>query len=249
MSPKRDALFSLSDLGGALGLLTRLPFGGPGRGAASAWAWPLAGAVVAALAALAAWVALQAGLPAGWAAALVLAIQAAATGGLHEDGLSDTFDGLMGGRDRDRRLEIMRDSRIGSFGALALMLVVLARWSALMALLPVAPLVLVAVGALSRAGMPVLMAAMPPAREDGLSRMIGRPDGVQAALALLVAALVAAPLIGWALLPVALALAVALLALGLWARAKIGGQTGDILGASQQLAEALCLGIIAAIIA
>ena len=63
-------------------------------------------------------------------------MQAMLTGGLHEDGLSDTFDGLMGGRDAARRLKIMRDSRIGSFGALALVLVVLMRWSALAPALP-----------------------------------------------------------------------------------------------------------------
>lgn len=239
------ALMRWADLGGAFGLLTRLPPGGPGRGAAGCWAWPVAGAVVGALATGAGWLTWAAGLPAGWAAALVLAVQAAATGGLHEDGLADTFDGLMGGHDRARRLEIMRDSRIGSFGALALMLVVLARWSALVVLLPVAPFAVVAVAALSRAGMPVLMAALPAAREGGLSRAVGRPLPAQAGLAVVVAVVLAAPA-GWALLVVVLALAAVWLVLGLWARARIGGQTGDTLGAGQQLAEALALGIFAA---
>lgn len=244
-------LMRLSDLGGAFGLLTRLPLGGPGRGAAGCWAWPVAGAVVGALAAASGWLALAAGLPVGWAAALVLAVQAAATGGLHEDGLADTFDGLMGGRDPAHRLEIMRDSRIGSFGALALMLVALARWSALVVLLPVAPLAVVAVGSLSRAGMPVLMAAMAPARDGGLSRAVGRPTGAQAALAVGVALLLAAPLGLAAAGPAGAAavgagLAAVWLALGRWARARIGGQTGDILGAGQQLAEAAALGILAA---
>lgn len=244
MAGLRD-LIRAGDLGGAFGLLTRLPFGAAGRGAAGAWAWPVAGAVVAALAATAGWLALRAGLPAGWAAALVLAMQAMLTGGLHEDGLSDTFDGLGGGRDPERRLAIMRDSRLGSYGALALMLVLLARWSALVVLLPLDPLALVAVAALSRAGMPVLMAWLPPARPDGLSRLIGRPNAMQAGLAVLVALVIAGLLVGrlWLILP---ALALLMLTLGLWARARIGGQTGDILGAGQQLSEALALGILAA---
>jgi adenosylcobinamide-GDP ribazoletransferase len=245
MRLRDSAAALLADLGGAFGLLTRLPLGGPGRGVVSCWAWPVAGAVVGALAATAGWLAWSAGLPVGWAAALVLAVQAAATGGLHEDGLADTFDGLMGGRDVARRLEIMRDSRIGSFGALALMLVVLARWSALVVLLPVAPWAVVAVAAVSRAGMPLLMWALPAARPGGLAAAVGRPVVRHVGLTLGVAAACAAPL-GWPALALVPVLASVWLALGLWARARIGGQTGDILGASQQLAEAAALGLLAA---
>ena len=234
-----------SDLRGAFGLLTRLPLGGPGQGAAGGWAWPVAGAVVGALAALAGWAAFAAGLPVGWAAALCLAVQAMATGGLHEDGLADSFDGLTGGRDPAHRLEIMRDSRIGSFGALALMLVTLARWSALVVLVPVAPVAVVAVAALSRAGMPALMAALPAAREGGLSRAMGRPTPLQAALAVAVGVALAAP-VGWPALGLVPMLGAVWLALGLWARARIGGQSGDILGAGQQLTEAVALGFLAA---
>ena len=233
----------VGDLRGAFGLLTRLPLGGPGRGAAGCWAWPVAGAMVGALGAVAGWGALALGLPAGWAAALALAVQAMATGGLHEDGLADTFDGLMGGRDPARRLEIMRDSRIGSFGALALMLVLLARWSALVVILPIAPMTLIAAAAASRAVMPVLMAAMPPARPDGLSRLMGRPTPMQAGLAVLVALV---PLMIFGPLAALIAVPPLLLALRRWARARIGGQTGDILGAAQQLTEALILGFLAA---
>ncbi len=238
-------LLQAGDLAGAIGLLTRLPFGGPGRGAAGAWAWPLAGGLVGALAALAGWLALAAGLPVGWAAALVLALQAGLTGALHEDGLADTFDGLGGGRDPARRLEIMRDSRIGTFGALALLWVGLARWSALVVLLPLDPWTVVAVAALSRGAMVVLMAALPHARQDGLAKAVGRPDLRQAGLAVAVAvalAMLCADHV-WLLLP---ALALVLLGLGAWARARIGGQTGDILGAAQQLSEAAALGILAA---
>lgn len=244
---KGKAMDLRADLCGAFGLLTRLPLGGPARGAAGCWAWPVAGAAVGMLAACAGWAALAMGLPAGWAAALALAVQAMATGGLHEDGLADTFDGLMGGRDPARRLEIMRDSRIGSFGAMALMLVTLARWSALVVLLPLAPWAVVAVAGLSRAAMPVVMAALPPARPDGLSRLVGRPSGAEAGMAVLAALALAAVLVPLATLPVLLIATIfLLLALGRWVKARIGGQTGDILGAAQQLTEALMLGILAA---
>lgn len=242
--------FDRRDPGAAFGLLTRLPFGGPGRGGPdamvqAAWAWPLAGLVVAALAVLAGMAALWAGLPATWAAALVLAVQAALTGGLHEDGLADTFDGMEGGRDRARRLEIMRDSRIGSYGALALLLVTLARWSALVVLLEAAPGAVLAVASLSRAGMAVLMAALPPARADGLSQGAGRP-GAGAALRAVLVALGLAVVFADGVFGLVLAQGLVLAALGLRARARLGGQTGDILGASQQLSEALLLGLLAA---
>lgn len=245
------ALMRFADLGGAFGLLTRLPFGGAGRGAASCWAWPVVGGVVAVLAGVAGMAAVALGVPLGAAAALVLAVQAALTGGLHEDGLADTFDGLMGGRDKARRLEIMRDSRIGSFGALALVLVVLMRWSALVVVLalPLAVLVVAAAAALSRAGMAVVMHVLPPARDDGLARHVGRPTRAQAGLAVAVALVLAAPASGLALPVLVGTCALVLGATGLWARARIGGQTGDILGASQQLTEAAVLCALAALLA
>lgn len=242
------------DIAAAFLLLTRLPVPPkrrPPRGADAAWAWPLAGAAVGTVGALVAVIALALGLPAGFAAAAVLAVQALATGALHEDGLADTADGLLGGATRDRRLEIMKDSRIGSFGALALVLVTLARWSALVALCSsgAAPLVLVAVGALSRAPMAAVMAALPNARTGGLSVHVGRPGPRSVALGLLVAAGIGLALCGLpALWMLALAMGLAGL-LAIAARVKIGGQTGDILGATQQLAEAACLAVAAASLA
>jgi adenosylcobinamide-GDP ribazoletransferase len=248
MAQGDTGLTVLTDLRGAFGLLTRLPLGGPGRGAASTWAWPVVGAAVGAMGAGAGLAAQAAGVPLGVAAALVIAVQAALTGMLHEDGLADTFDGLLGGRDPAQRLEIMRDSRIGAFGALALVLAILMRWSAIVVLLamPFAVLTVLAAAALSRAGMAGVMAALPPAREGGLSRLVGRPSGGQAGFALLVALVLALPGAGWALVWVLPALAIALGALALWAKARIGGQTGDILGASQQIGEIVILSALAA---
>jgi adenosylcobinamide-GDP ribazoletransferase len=218
------------------------------RGARAAWAFPLAGAVVGVVAGLAGKVALTLGLPPGVAAALALATLALATGALHEDGLADTADGLWGGADRARRLEIMKDSRIGTFGVLALMLVGLTRWSALAALFAgghvLAPMIGAAV--VSRVPMVVMMQAMPPARDRGLSAAQGAPGvpAVWAALGLGAALGLAA--LGGTVFPATLAVLAVCAALAAAARARIGGQTGDILGASQQLAEAAVLACAAA---
>jgi adenosylcobinamide-GDP ribazoletransferase len=169
------------------------------------------------------------------------------TGGLHEDGLSDTADGLFGGWTRERRLEIMKDSRVGSFGVLALLLVTLARWSALAAILAHGHLwALVAVGAISRAPMAVLMSALPNARGGGLSHATGRPSATVAHVGVAVALAISLAFAGFAALPMALLAALAALWLARLAQKRIGGQTGDILGAAQQLAEAAALAVLAA---
>ncbi|MGS4943887.1 adenosylcobinamide-GDP ribazoletransferase [Meridianimarinicoccus sp. RP-17] len=239
----RSPLLSRHDLPAALGLLTRLPVPVDGdrataRGAAAAWAYPLAGAVVGALAGavhlLAGWL----GLPPPLAAGLAVAASVIVTGALHEDGLADTADGLWGGWTRDRRLEIMRDSRIGTYGMLALILSLSLRTGALAALPPAMALpALIACGALSRAAMVAVWTALPPARRDGLSAGSGQPGAITAALALALgtaAAMLACGGPGVVALLMGLCGA-ALVALA--ARAKIGGQTGDILGAAQQLAD------------
>jgi adenosylcobinamide-GDP ribazoletransferase len=238
----------LPDLLSGFALLTRLPLPDhQGTGAASAWSWPVVGAVLGGIAALVAGLALWLGLTPGVVAGLVLALGAMLTGGLHEDGLSDTADGLFGGWTRERRLEIMKDSRVGSYGVLALVLVTLVRWSALTTILAGGSLwVLVAVGALSRAPMAVVMSALPNARETGLSHATGRPSGqvalIGAALAMAIAFLFA----GWAALPMLVLVAISTWLLARSAKARIGGQTGDVLGATQQLAEAAALAVLAA---
>ena len=241
---------ALDDLLAGFGLLTRLPL--PARSVTprphAAWAWPVVGAILGALTAAAASLALWAGLSPAIAAALALITAALLTGGLHEDGLADTADGLMGGRDRDRRLEIMKDSRIGSYGALALLLVTLIRWSALTALIAAGQhwAALLAVGALSRAPMALLIATLPNARGSGLSHLTGRPPGSAAAIACGAGLGLSLATCGGAALAMALAAAATTALLARAAKARIGGQTGDILGASQQLAEAAALAFAAA---
>jgi len=172
------------------------------------------------------------------------------TGALHEDGLADTFDGLGGGTSSERALEIMRDSRIGSYGALALGLVLGATTLALAQLgASAAPAVLIA-AVLSRAGMAVMLRFGPYQRAKGAGSGMTGPQGVTGALA--TAAPVAVSLIsGFFMLGGAVLGGVAGLLLGsgliwLWARRRLGGMTGDTLGAAQQLgALGFLLGVLA----
>ncbi|PZQ96824.1 MAG: adenosylcobinamide-GDP ribazoletransferase [Cereibacter sphaeroides] len=241
------------DVLAALGLLTRLPIlidagRARQRGASAAWAWPLAGAVVGTIAALTGAVSLGLGLAPGAAAALVLAAQAIVTGALHEDGLTDTADGFWGGWDRSRRLAIMKDSHIGSYGVLALLLTVLMRWSALTTLMASGTpwAALIATACLSRAPMAVIMAILPNARGTGLAHTVGRPEGIVAGNGVIVAVALSTLLLGSAALGAAIIAALVALGVALIARARIGGQTGDVLGATQQLCETAILTVLAA---
>lgn len=244
----RETLVQAEDLWAACGLLTVLPVPMSARGARAAWAWPLAGLLVALIAWACAAIGLALGLTPGLAAALALAAGMMATGALHEDGLADCADGLFGGDAPGRRLEIMKDSRIGSFGTLALIVTVLARWSALSALISMgavlAPLVMAAV--LSRAALPVVMRVLPPARASGLSVATGLPPREAMALGLGLAAAIALILGGWMAVPVALFGGAAVTAVATLAARRIGGQTGDVLGAAQQMAELAILAVLAA---
>jgi len=240
------------DLRRACALLTRLPIQAhfPNAGSTTwAWAFPIVGLVVGGLSVVAAMVLLSAGL--GMAAiAIGLIVQVMITGAMHEDGLADTADGFWGGWTPARRLEIMKDSHIGTYGVIALVLTFLWRWALWGALLVQAPLTLVAAAALSRATLPALMTALPHARDTGLSHTTGRPTRHPAAIAAMIAAFIALGCVG----PLATLIGVAVvslsaIAVGLIAKAKIGGQTGDVLGATQVVAELLCLTVFAAILA
>lgn len=210
--------------------------------------FPLVGALVGGVGAVVLVVALQFWPPAV-AAVLALAVTIALTGGFHEDGLADTFDALGGVVPRDRALAIMKDSRIGSYGALALGLSLLLR-AALLAILATRP-TLIAVAA--------LLASHAFARAAAVGVMVSLPYGGDAEhakakpLALAVAPLNFGIALGWCgLLGLALAaldvyplqlLAAFVAAAGValwmrhWLRQRLGGYTGDGLGATEQLAE------------
>ncbi|MDC0739644.1 adenosylcobinamide-GDP ribazoletransferase [Cognatishimia sp. SS12] len=238
------SLVQFADVATALALLTRLPLKAKfHRSACASWAYPCAGLAVAALAGLAACVALWLGLAPAMAAAAYIGAGLLVTGALHEDGLADCADGFWGGWDRDRRLEIMKDSQIGSYGVLALILGVGLRWLAVTELVQSGGWIwtLLAIEALSRAVLPALMHALPHARNSGLSHAQGRPPLSSAALAVVWPSLLAFLLCGWGGLGWALLAILAASAVGFLAQRKIDGQTGDVLGAAQQVALILML--------
>jgi len=232
----------------AIVFLTRIPVGGfPYRDAEWRWAaawFPLVGALVGAVAGAAAWLAAGAGpLVAG---ALAVIASLLVTGAFHEDGLADTADALGGAYDRDRLFAILKDSRIGSFGAAALVMSLLLRVALLARLEAGAPLALVMVGAASRVAPVWLMAALPyVSGPDARSRPVARGVPPHAVLATALAAAVLGAAHA-ALSPVA-ALAMVAVSLGAvllcgWRfHVRAGGITGDFLGATQQVCEAALL--------
>ncbi len=228
--------------------LTRLPFrlrtgASLGDLAQAARAFPLIGLGIGALGGAALWLADGTGLGPQAATLIGLAVMAWLTGALHEDGLADVAD-AMGGASRERRLAIMRDSRIGSFGVVALIFAIGIKWAAISGLpgSATAWAAMAAAAALSRAVMVPCMAMLRPARADGLGHGAGRPDGLGAALALALGGVFAVVLLGWGVGLAALGAALlAVIVLGRVAEARFGGYTGDVLGAVQQVAECFVL--------
>ena len=189
------------------------------------------------------------GLPALVAALIAVGVTALLTGALHEDGLADVADGFGGGRTREGKLAIMRDSRIGAYGVLALLLVVAIKVGALADLKTAGEGIaaLIAAGAASRAAMPALMRWLPAARADGLSAMAGRPSRDHVWTGLAIAVVIAVVLLSWTGIIALLAAGAGALIIAWLARRQIGGQTGDVLGATQQIAELLFLLGLAAV--
>ena len=233
---------TLRDLLAALRFFTRLPLPGGAGGerplSASAIGFPLAGLVVGALTSLV-WAAAAALLPALPAAGLAIAAGLVLTGALHEDGLSDCADGLGGGHTRERALEIMRDSRIGAFGAAALIVTIALRWTALGELsLYDGIWALLIAHSVSRASILPALAFSSYARREGLGSTVSEGiSGSQLAIALAISLLLAILFGGIAgVIAAVLGFATALLALK-YLEARLGGYTGDGLGAMQQVAE------------
>ena len=242
-----------ADVRVALLFCTRLPIpnAAPVIGADIAragWALPVAGAIVGLIAACVYWLAGLAGLPSLPAAGLTVAATLVVTGCLHEDGLADVADAF-GGHTRERRLEIMRDSRVGTYGACALSMSLLLRTAALASIAApaVAAPVLIAAHTAARAGMPLFMGLVPRARVDGLSVGVGRPLPVSVAAAVLLGVIALFVALGPAAGFFAIVLLAAALALLAWLCIRqFGGQTGDVLGAVEQLGEIAILLVAAA---
>jgi adenosylcobinamide-GDP ribazoletransferase len=251
--PLRSELSTLgADFRSALAFLTRLPaawLGGmreiPLDFTRAARTFPLVGVVVGLVGGLVLVIAAALDEPPLVSAGLAVLATMLFTGALHEDGLADTADGFGGGKDVAGRLAIMDDSRLGTYGGLAIAISLILRVATLSALLADGPLraalVLVGAEAVSRAAMVRLWHQLPPAKPGSLSQTAGVPDQQAMGVALAIAGLVVILTVlttfrlGATLVAVLLAALVSYLFADLCNRA-IGGRTGDTLGACQQLA-------------
>jgi adenosylcobinamide-GDP ribazoletransferase len=242
------------DLAANLGFFTLLPLPVSARMKPDwpriAWAAPLAGAAIGACGGVALELARMMELPPLVGATLAIGALSWLTGALHEDGLADVADGFGGGATREAKLAIMRDSRVGAFGALALGFSLLLRVGALAAMTRLgsgfAFAGLALAGAAARAGALAPLALLPPARADGAGAGATGLDGAHltaAALALVAVALLSGLFaldVTRALFACVLAAAAAYGVTAL-ARRQIGGQTGDVAGASAQISEIVVL--------
>ncbi|MCF8466363.1 MAG: adenosylcobinamide-GDP ribazoletransferase [Sneathiella sp.] len=191
------------------------------------------------------------GVPELIAALLAIAAQVLITGALHEDAIGDVADGFGGGSDKEKKLAIMRDSRVGTYAVVTLVLVIGIKSAAISAVSDTLMgfAIIVTAASISRGVMCWALYFLPAARGDGLGRGAGHPDMIaplwSTFLIILIAVLILGPQLG------AIALFAAICGatlMGLIAWRQIGGQTGDVLGAIQQLSElavlVTCLAVV-----
>jgi adenosylcobinamide-GDP ribazoletransferase len=242
----------LDDLRCAVAFLTRVPMPHPDGAvppnfARAHRAFPLVGAGIGAVIGAVDLMLAVIGMPSVAAAAVALGAGVVLTGALHEDGLADVADGFGGGRDRAAKLEIMLDSRLGTYGALILLVTFVAKVSALAALPSAAVLPgLIAAHALARAPLTVMAMTMPNARHEGLAATAGTPDSLTAASAAILAIVIAFAVLPWTdAILAALAAAASALCVALLAYRQIGGKTGDVMGGAEQVAETAILMLLA----
>lgn len=242
------------ELVAAFMLLTRFPPGRLGRAcgedafAGAVWAYPIVGALIGAVGAAVYAACIRTGVPLLLGAVFCLGAMVLATGGLHEDALADTADGFGGGRTRARKLEIMRDSRVGTFGVLALAFALATRGAAVVSLASPAKVAaaLIAAGGLGRGAMLVLLLFLEPAHADGLAAGLRTTSSHRLLAGLLLAG--AMPLSLLPIVPALGATAAAIMAAlvgSFLARRQVGGYTGDVLGATEVLAECAVLAVLA----
>jgi adenosylcobinamide-GDP ribazoletransferase len=251
-SPSTGLAAWFDDLLFAVIFLTRLPLpaGNAARHHPLATAmrtFPVAGAMIGAVGGLTFVAASALGAPHALCGALGIAATVILTGALHEDGFSDVADGFGGGYERERKMEIMRDSRIGTYGGAALALSLLIRVTAAGTLAPLDALAaFVAAAALGRGLIPVSMTLNFSARSDGVGASSGYPtEGstwTAVLLGLLIALIALGP--GQGFLCFLLGLA-GVCGLAVLAKRQIGGYTGDVLGAGAQLVDILVMVAVA----
>jgi adenosylcobinamide-GDP ribazoletransferase len=242
-------------LGLAVGLLTRFPLpafksSGSATIASALWAYPLAGALIGGASGAVFWLATLAGFSA--LACVLLAIGAAllASGGLHEDGLGDFWDGLGGGTSREAKLIIMRDSRIGTYGVLALVLTLALQATFLVSLQHYAGLhtvvgALIAAESAARGAIVVPLFFLLPARRDGLGATMTGLTAGQLGMTSLLAVAVAAACLGSEGIGLLCGAALGAGFVTVLAWRFIGGFTGDVLGAAAATARVTALAWLA----
>ena len=232
----------------ALSFFTRIPIGKRGFGsltlAQAVAAFPMVGAVIGLLDGgfYLAMLALE--LPAIISAWLTIGFHLLLTGGLHEDGLADTADGLATGRDRSQKLAIMRDSRIGSYGVLALITIISLRANIMAGFTGsfTTLLIFIAAAASSRSFLAFLMYNLQYARDSGLAVRAGKPtlnDSLIAIALGFITLLITGKILA-ALIAICV-LAIIYIIIKYITSKNFGGITGDTLGASQQISEVLLL--------
>jgi adenosylcobinamide-GDP ribazoletransferase len=249
--PDYDAWWT--DLKVAAAFLTRLPIGLSTGGGMPALArasrcFPVIGLGIGLLGGILYALAIGLDLPPLLAALIAVAATVAVTGALHEDGLADTADGFGGGGDREHKLRIMRDSRIGTYGVVALVLTLGARVVALGSFEDNADAVcaLILCHSASRALVVAVMYRAPLARGDGLAASAGRPTPATMVSALALGGLASVAFAGLDGVVAVIAGAAVAWAIVLLAQRQIGGVTGDVLGAVQQGSEiAMLLALVA----
>lgn len=248
-APRRRPWWA-DDIAHAAMFLTRLPISAPARTDRplmhAGWAFPLVGLVTGALGGGALWLGAAAGLPLLAAALGALAVTAFVTGALHEDGLADLADGFGGGSTKERKIEIMRDSRVGSYGVLALVLATGLKAAALASIAVAAPwlaaFAFAAAQVLGRTAILPIAHFLAPATASGLGTGAGRPKAVTTGLCIALGTLICFSLLPGAGFVTALpAAALAALATAFLAQRQIGGYTGDVLGGSEQVVECAVL--------
>ncbi|MCC4240067.1 adenosylcobinamide-GDP ribazoletransferase [Thalassospira povalilytica] len=235
----------LSDFWRAMALLSRVPLPPVGDFRAaliarSVWCWPFVGLVLAGLALLPAMlVDFLTGNPLVYAI-FAIAAMVLLSGAMHEDGVADCADGFGGGMDRDRKLEIMRDSTVGTYAVVMLILTLGLRLVLITAAADIgqAGILFLIMAVISRAAMPIVMRILPPARDNGLGKGAGRPGWLPVLIGFAIASAIVLVLGGiGAMFAVIVGVMIAILIVAMVARSQIGGQTGDVLGATQICAE------------
>ena len=251
----------IDDLVRATGFLSRLPMparhfeGHDGSLSRAAGMVPMAGLVIALCPGLLVLLLSYADANAALTAILALMVLIGVTGALHEDGLADCADALGARGGRDKMLDIMKDSRIGTYGVLALLISFSLRAVALTIIVSMAGgfgafLVLLAVASVSRAAMVWHWNTLPPARSNGVAAAVGAPEASAATLALVSGSAVFLVLVAFTagIVPALAGLALLALAAKQWTgrvRERLGGHTGDTIGATQQIGETVCLTTLA----